>query len=105
MQPSPATRPSPPPLPDGWTVAPPDYVGVGTARSGTTWWDHLISTHPNVARAPGRPKEIHFFDQLYDEPPGEHDAAAYHAFFGRPADGASDHSAHPRAAAPGLLEP
>ena len=36
------------PSPAGWTIAPPDFVGVGTARSGTTWWD---SAHP---RAPGR---------------------------------------------------
>jgi hypothetical protein len=89
MQPQPTTIPSPPPLPGGWTVAAPDYVGVGTARSGTTWWDHLISTHPHVARAPDTPKEVHFFDQLYESGLDENGVVAYHRFFGRPADGTS----------------
>lgn len=29
--------PSPPGIPPGWHVAPPDFVGVGTMKSGTTW--------------------------------------------------------------------
>jgi len=70
--------------PDTWVAAPPDYVGVGTARSGTSWWDHLISQHPDVVRAPGRPKELHFFDELWAGELDEPLIARYHAHFARP---------------------
>jgi hypothetical protein len=65
-------------------VAPPDYVGVGTARSGTTWWDSLINTHPRVSRAAGTPKEVHYFDELWGAPLSVADVERYHGFFARP---------------------
>jgi hypothetical protein len=70
--------------PAHWVAGPPDYVGVGTARSGTSWWDHLICQHPGVERRPGRPKELHFFDGLWEHGVGRDDVARYHAFFARP---------------------
>jgi hypothetical protein len=70
--------------PDHWVARPPDYVGVGTARSGTSWWDHLICQHPGVVRRPGRPKELHFFDDLWERGLGSEDVARYHAAFRRP---------------------
>ena len=27
-----------PEVPDGWATGPPDFVGVGAQRCGTTWW-------------------------------------------------------------------
>ncbi len=74
-----------PPPPPGWTIAPPDFVGVGTARSGTTWWDALVHAHPQVARADGVPKEIHWFDRFWQGECTDAELAAYHAFFARPA--------------------
>jgi len=74
-----------PPVPAGWTIAPPDFVGVGTARSGTTWWDGLIHAHPDVARAEGVPKEVHFFDRFWRGECTDADIGAYQAFFARPA--------------------
>ena len=73
-----------PKMPKGWRVAPPDFIGVGTARSGTTWWDELIHAHPEVARAPGVPKEVHFFDRFWQGDCTDREIAAYHAFFARP---------------------
>jgi hypothetical protein len=78
------TRLAAPTPPDGWVIAPPDFIGVGTARSGTTWWDGLIAAHPDVARAPGVPKELHFFDERWAEDLDDGAIAAYHAFFARP---------------------
>lgn len=72
----------PPAVPDGWTIAPPDFVGVGTQRSGSTWWYEVIASHPGVEKPPGRPKEVHFFDcycQVADIP-----ADSYHRYFPRP---------------------
>jgi hypothetical protein len=72
----------PPAIPDGWTIAPPDFVGVGTQRSGTTWWYQVITSHPDVAKPPGRPKEIHFFDRYCRV--ANIPADSYHRYFPRP---------------------
>lgn len=77
--------PAPPPAPDGWQPAAPHYVGVGTARSGTTWWDALIVSHPGVSRLPGAPKEVHFFDGLWEGGIDQPAIDRYHGFFARPA--------------------
>jgi hypothetical protein len=74
----------PPEPPAGWSAAPPDFVGVGSARSGTTWWDELIHAHPDVVRAAGVPKEIHFFDRFWDGAFDDADADRYARFFPRP---------------------
>lgn len=76
--------PLPPPAPKGWRAGAPDYVGVGTARSGTTWWDSLISAHPRVSRPADTPKEVHFFDGLWNGSLSETDIERYQAFFARP---------------------
>ena len=76
---------NPPLRPPSWRLGPPDYVGVGALKAGTTWWARLIAAHPTVRRHPGLPKELHFFDPLWSSscPPTEM-ASAYHRFFPRP---------------------
>jgi hypothetical protein len=69
---------------DGWHVAPPDYIGVGTARSGTTWWDSLINAHPLISRPDETPKEVHFFDDRWEHGLTDGDIERYHACFARP---------------------
>lgn len=56
---------SPPPLPDpSWVGGPPDFVGIGVQRAGTTWWYGLLATHPRIDRPSHLPKELHYFDKL-----------------------------------------
>jgi len=38
-----------PVCPDGWRVGPPDYVGIGAQKCGTTWWALLIGAHPGTS--------------------------------------------------------
>jgi hypothetical protein len=45
---------------------PPDFVGIGTQRAGTTWWLKLLREHPQIERASW--KELHFFDAMTDLP-------------------------------------
>jgi hypothetical protein len=45
---------------------PPDFVGVGAQKCGTSWWYSLLRQHPDVAKGRGRGKELHFFDDFYD---------------------------------------
>ncbi len=75
---------SPPPCPTGWRTGPPDFVGVGAQRSGTTRWFDLIVAHPRVAAPPATRKELHFFDRFHSSELSADDAGAYGEYFPRP---------------------
>ncbi|MGP0103078.1 MAG: sulfotransferase [Solirubrobacteraceae bacterium] len=78
--------PTPPPAcPAGWRTGPPDFIGVGVQRCGTTRWFDLISSHPEVVRAT-RAKELHYFDRFYDGGCTTAELTRYHEYFPR-ADG------------------
>ena len=62
---------------------PPDFVGVGTQRSGTTWWFALLLDHPGIRGPKGARKEVHFFDRFGAEEMTDADVEAYHAHFPR----------------------
>jgi hypothetical protein len=65
------------------TTGPPDFVGVGAQRAGTTWWFDLLIRHPQIRPPRGRRKELHFFDRFGAEPMLDHHVADYHAQFRR----------------------
>ncbi len=71
----------PPVCPPGWSTGPPTFVGMGTQRSGTTWWHHLVTAHPGVERGQ---KELRFFDGYWRREFGAADAARYATYFPRP---------------------
>jgi hypothetical protein len=73
--------PEPRRTPDGWRVGPPHYVGVGAQKAGTSWWNRLIETHPDVVNAGGLKKELHYFDRSWETPFGETDVQRYHRYF------------------------
>jgi hypothetical protein len=62
---------------------PPDFVGVGAQRSGTTWWFDLLLSHPQIRPPRGRRKELHFFDRFGGEEMHDHHIAEYHELFRR----------------------
>ena len=73
-----------PPCPDGWSVGPPGFVGIGAPRCGTSWWYRVISSHRDVSDQRGvRPKEIHFFSTARDRPLTDEEVASYHRYFPR----------------------
>jgi hypothetical protein len=59
---------------------PPDFVGIGAQRCGTSWWHSLIEQHPRVAPLGLGAKELHWFDGHWQREP---DPAAYAAHFRR----------------------
>ena len=74
----------PPPCPDGWTIGPPDFVGIGAQRSGTSWWyDAVLRRHPQVQSSLAG-KELHYFDWYLDGEVDEGFAERYHGLFPRP---------------------
>src|SRR4051794_38333201 len=86
-RPQPLVDRTPPRCPPSWQVAPPDFVGVGVQRGGTSWWFDELSNHPDVHALPERPKELHFFDAFSDRELGADDISRYHAWFPRPDGG------------------
>jgi Sulfotransferase domain len=76
------TPPRPPSCPEGWRIGPPDFIGVGVQRCGTTRWFDLISAHPEIVRAT-RAKELHYFDRFYSGGCTADEIAAYQRYFPR----------------------
>ncbi len=80
--------PQAPACPDGMTTGPPDFVGVGVPKAGTSWWFSLILAHPDV-HGPAK-KELLFFNRIFFERLRrqgctDEDLRAYHQWFPRPA--------------------
>ena len=66
-----------------FVTGPPDFVGVGVQRCGTTWWFRTLLRHPRIKAANDRQKELHFFDRFCATEMRDEDVAAYHALFRR----------------------
>jgi hypothetical protein len=77
--------PAPPRCPPGWCTGPPDFIGVGVQRCGSSRWFRLIAAHPDVVRVRAA-KELHYFDRYYAGGFTAADVAGYHAYFPRSGD-------------------
>ena len=67
----------------GVITGPPDFIGMGTQRSGTTWWQRLLKRHPAIKTPLNRKKEQHFFDKFGKRPMKPEDIARYYELFPR----------------------
>ena len=67
----------------GAITGPPDFVGIGVQKAGTTWWYELLCSHPGVDRGPQLHKERHFFARFAVDAFGAPQIAQYHAWFPR----------------------
>ena len=73
-----------PPTPrQGEEVGPPDFVGVGVQKAGTTWWYALIARHPQVTERDEIPKELHYLCRFCTEPMTAAEIGRYHGWFPR----------------------
>jgi Sulfotransferase domain len=74
-----------PECPPGWRTGPPDFVGVGAQRCGTSWWYRgTIRSHPHVVRIAKPGKELHYFDRFWSGGQPADFVEGYHALFPRP---------------------
>jgi Sulfotransferase domain len=76
-----------PPAPEGMRTGAPDFVGIGAAKSGTTWWFSLLMSHPQIHVE--YEKELNYFNEQFLKrlDAGKvtlADAEAYHDWFPRP---------------------
>lgn len=65
-------------------IAPPDFVGIGSQKAGTSWWYEQIVDHPDVVRPPQAHKELRYFDRFGRHPFGSGDIERYQRLFPRP---------------------
>jgi hypothetical protein len=65
------------------TTGPPDFVGVGTQRSGTTWWFETLLGHPQIRGPKSGKKEQHYFDRFCRRELTDADIRRYHRKFPR----------------------
>ena len=62
-------------------MRPPDIVGIGAQKAGTTWWWELLVTHPQFTPAVDGVKELHAFDKFAFVPFDDRAIADYHSRF------------------------
>lgn len=74
--------PPAPGCPPGWEIGPPDFIGVGVQRCGTTRWFNLIASHPEITRSVAA-KELHYFDRFHSLAPTPEELLDYHKYFPR----------------------
>ena len=75
---------TPPELSAKEVTGPPDFVGIGAQKAGTTWWFDAICAHPDVYSRDDIHKERHFFDRYAVRPFGAAECSLYHDWFPRP---------------------
>lgn len=76
---------SPPTAVPGESPGPPDFVGIGVQKAGTSWWYELIADHPDVWARPDIHKERHYLSHLATATFGPEEVDRYHGWFPRPA--------------------
>jgi Sulfotransferase domain len=73
-----------PDCPEGWTLGPPGFVGIGAPRSGTSWWFRAIVAHRDVSFIRGNhAKEVTYFGPSREDVPSPEEITGYHAYFPR----------------------
>jgi hypothetical protein len=74
---------TPPRLDSGETTGPPDFVGIGVQKGGTSWWYELIADHPGVSVRDTIHKERHYLSHFGTEPFGAAEVKRYEGWFPR----------------------
>jgi hypothetical protein len=63
-------------------TGPPDFVGMGAMKAGTTWLHTRLVAHPEIHDL--AQKELHYFDWYFDREFGDDEISRYHQRFARP---------------------
>ena len=74
---------TPPPIEDDEFTGPPDFVGIGVQKAGTSWWYDVLCAHPGIHNRPDLHKERHFFDRFATRPFDLSQGRQYHGWFPR----------------------
>lgn len=88
------------PCPADWRAGPPDFVGIGCGRAGSTWLWSLLQQHPQVVASRLGAKELHYFQHFGWDGPDAAAIALYREAFAKPVgavcgDGSFNYLTHP----------
>jgi sulfotransferase family protein len=72
------------PVPEGWRVGPPAYVGIGPGSTGTSWWHQMLLEHPQVTENRLRAKELNYFMYFSFRSPSAEELETYRVAFAAP---------------------
>ena len=72
------------PVPEGWHVGPPTYVGIGPGSTGTSWWHQMLLEHPQVTENRLRAKELNYFMYFSFQSPAAEELETYRLAFAAP---------------------
>ncbi len=86
-------RGKPPKISGNLLFGPPDFIGIGFQKSGTTWWYELISSHPNFfdpktifkgkVHPADRYKERHLFNKFVNRVPSPDEIDGFQMWYPR----------------------
>ncbi|HXY72527.1 MAG TPA: sulfotransferase [Actinomycetota bacterium] len=74
----------PPPAAAGRETGPPNFIGVGVQKAGTSWWFAQLTRQSDIHNERGYRKERHFFDRFLYRSMTSADIEAYARWFPRP---------------------
>lgn len=72
--------------PPDWFPGPPDFVGIGVQKAGTTWWYRVMESHPQIFTR-HQQKERQYFGRFGHRGFSHAHAVQYAELFYRPAGG------------------
>jgi hypothetical protein len=72
------------PVPEGWEVRPPDFIGIASGKAGTSWWYRLLMEHPSVEQNRLGRKELSYFYHFGYREMTRHAADVYRQAFAAP---------------------
>ena len=72
------------PIPEGYLVRPPDFVGIACAKAGTSWWYQLLLDHPAIVPNRLETKELTYFRHFGHRGPGPAAIDIYRQAFAAP---------------------
>ncbi len=74
---------TPPASGPGESTGPPNFVGIGVQKGGTSWWYELIAEHPSVTSRADIHKERHYLSRFASQPFGGSEVETYYGWFPR----------------------
>jgi hypothetical protein len=72
------------PVPKGWRIGVPDFIGIAAVKAGTSWWHSLLLEHPQIVENRLKQKELRYFAHFKYQGIEQEQISTYHQAFAAP---------------------
>ncbi|MDQ6962469.1 MAG: sulfotransferase [Mariprofundaceae bacterium] len=72
------------PLRSDYHIVPPSFIGISSARGGSTWWYNMLLAHPKVVHNRVHTKELCYFYHYFYQRPTREEINTYRQAFAAP---------------------